>query len=296
MDEKERYLALLRSARPGLATTRFDYLGEGWDNVLFAIDDERIARFAKNARTSRLLETEAALLREIAPLLPVPVPRPEFVARSPDAPDIALMIYQRIPGVPLDDVALDDALIAALAPALAQALDALHGIAATGRNAIEIPRFTADGWVERHRVLYRQTRADVRQGLGAAAFERYEAWWSDYLTNPASRAFEPCLVHGDLAPEHILVEAEPWRLSGIIDFGDAMWADPALDLAGWPEPLALAVATEMRSITPDRAFWTRRKAYHHIAPLHALLAGRNLGKPDLLGNGVETLRSLFSSF
>lgn len=291
MADDERYRALLHSARPDLSPVRFDYLGEGWDNVLFVTDDERIVRFAKDERTARLLEIEAALLTTIGPALPVP--QPEFAGRSPASPDVAMMIYQRIHGVPLDDVALDDALVAAIAPDLARALDALHGVSPSALDAIEIPRFTADGWVERHRTLYRRTRDDVRQGLSAPEFERYEAWWHDYLASPASRAFEPCLVHGDLTPEHILIESEPWRLSGIIDFGDAMWADPALDLAGWPEPLARAVVARMDSITPDPALWARRNAYHRIAPLHAVFAGRDLGRPELLRSGIEALRRIF---
>ncbi|HEX7103278.1 MAG TPA: phosphotransferase, partial [Nitrolancea sp.] len=238
-------------------------------------------------------ETEAALLKTIGPALPVPVPQPEFVARAPAAADVALMIYRRISGVPISDVALDDALVAGVAADLAPFLDALHGIAPGALGAIEIPRFTPDGWVERHRTLYQCTRDDVRHGLEATAFERYEAWWRTYLADPASRAFEPCLVHGDLAPEHILVDADSWSLCGVIDFGDAMWADPALDLAGWPDPLARMVVARMRSVTPDDAFWIRRSAYHHIAPLHAVVAGRKGGASELLQDGIAALRRFF---
>jgi len=294
MADEARYRALLRLVRPDLSVTRFEYLGEGWDNLLFLINDERIVRFAKDARTSRMLETEAILLNLIGPRLPVPVPQPEIAVRSPESPDIALMIYRRIPGVSLDDVALDDALVAGIAVDLAIFLDTLHGISSTALNAIEIPRFTPETWVWRHETLYSRTRDAVRRGLSAAAFERYEAWWREFLANPDSRAFEPCLVHGDLASGHILVEAEPWRLSGIIDFGDAMWADPALDLTGLPDALAQAVATRMDSITPNPAFWERRDAYRRIAPLHAVFAGRELGSPDLLRSGVKTLRRIFS--
>jgi aminoglycoside 2''-phosphotransferase len=291
--DKERYRALLRSVRPDLSTARFDDLGEGWDNILFVIDEERIVRFAKDERTSRMLESEASLLQAIGPALPVRTPHPEFVARSPVAPDIALMIYRRIPGLSLDDVALDDALVSGIAADLARFLDALHGISPGLLDAIEIPRFTPDGWVERHQMLYRRTRDAVRRGLGATEFERYEAWWCDYLTNPEYRAFEPRLIHGDLAPEHVLIEMEPWRLSGIIDFGDAMWADPALDLAGLPDLLARAVVTEMQSITPDWVFWARRAAYRQIAPSHAVFAGRDLGRPELLRGGIDALRCIF---
>ncbi len=43
----------------------------------------------------------------------------------------------------------------------------------------------------------------------------------------AARVF----VHGDIAPQHLLLDAAG-DLAGVIDFGDAMIADPALDFAG----------------------------------------------------------------
>ena len=289
----DRYRRLLRSVRPEFAGGRFEFLGAGWDNVLFLVDGDRIARFAKEARTSRMLETEAALLAAIAPLLPVPVPQPQLVARTPAAPDVAVMIYHRVPGIPLDEVLPDEALVVGVAGDLARFLDALHAIPPGALGTIEIPTYKADGWVERHRTLYRRTRADVCLGLSAPAFNRFDAWWNDYLSDPASRTFEPCLVHGDLAPEHILVAPKQWRLSGIIDFGDAMWADPALDLAGWPESLAQGVAAKMRSLSPDRYFWTRCAAYRCIAPLHAVFAGRQNDRPDLLEDGIDALSRVF---
>jgi aminoglycoside phosphotransferase (APT) family kinase protein len=240
-----------------------------------------------------MLESEAALLKAIGPALQVRTPHPEFVARSPVAPDIALMIYRRIPGLSLDDIALDDALVAGIAAELARFLDGLHGLSPGLLDALEIPRLTPDGWIKRHQMLYRRTRDAVRRGLGATEFERYEAWWCDYLTTPEYRAFEPRLILGDLAPEHVLIEMEPWRLSGIIDFGDAMWADPALDLAGLPDLLARAVVTEMQSITPDRIFWARRDAYRWIAPLHAVFAGLESDRPVLLRGGIDALRRIF---
>jgi aminoglycoside phosphotransferase (APT) family kinase protein len=38
--------------------------------------------------------------------------------------------------------------------------------------------------------------------------------------------------HGDLKGEHLLLVPAGWRVSGVIDWGDARPADPAVDLAG----------------------------------------------------------------
>ena len=41
-----------------------------------------------------------------------------------------------------------------------------------------------------------------------------------------------CLIHGDLTQDHILFNSKSSRISGIIDFGDLIFGDPALDFAG----------------------------------------------------------------
>ncbi|MEK9178969.1 MAG: phosphotransferase, partial [Patescibacteria group bacterium] len=39
------------------------------------------------------------------------------------------------------------------------------------------------------------------------------------------------IIHADIAPEHIIINPETHRLSGIIDFGDVEIGDPAYDFA-----------------------------------------------------------------
>jgi aminoglycoside phosphotransferase (APT) family kinase protein len=50
------------------------------------------------------------------------------------------------------------------------------------------------------------------------------------LAPPAPFSGQPCLIHSDLACEHILVEP-PRALLGVIDWGDVAIGDPAVDFA-----------------------------------------------------------------
>jgi aminoglycoside 2''-phosphotransferase len=282
---------MLAETAPHLAIGRFDYLGQGWDNILFLADGDLVVRFSKNSVAARQLVVEGAILRLLGRSMPVAIPIPHDVIPASAGSDTALMTYRRIEGVALDDVALTDEAVNAVAPALAQFLDALHSVPLAEIGQIDIPHYAPRAWVERHHELYRRTRNELRGALDAATFRRYDAWWDDYLADSASVAFVPCLVHGDLALEHILVERHPWRVSGVIDFGDAMWTDPALDLAGFPERLALPVAERMRTLNGDDAFWRRREAYQRIAPLHAVAAGLERGSTDLLRSGIDAIRA-----
>lgn len=61
------------------------------------------------------------------------------------------------------------------------------------------------------------------------------SWLDGWLTRLAARlpADPPrALVHGDIAPQNLLEAGG--RLTGIVDWGDAAWADPAIDFAKMP--------------------------------------------------------------
>jgi aminoglycoside 2''-phosphotransferase len=47
-----------------------------------------------------------------------------------------------------------------------------------------------------------------------------------YLNTPRYFSYAPQLVHGDLSPDHFILDSETYRLSGIIDFGDLCVTDP----------------------------------------------------------------------
>jgi aminoglycoside 2''-phosphotransferase len=290
-----RYRAQLQAAMPDFTIDRFNYLGQGWDNILFVVNGDLIARFAKDVRAATQLVAESVLLQLLDMSLPVRIPIPEVIAQATDGRDATLITYRLIPGLPLDSVSLTDELVAAIAPILARFLDVLHSVPLESIEQIALPHFTPRGWVEHEHDLYRRTRDNLRDALNPGTFRRYDGWWERYLSDGASTEFAPCLVHGDLVPEHILVEREPWRIAGVIDFGDAMWTDPALDLAGLPEPLAQSVATRMTTLSDDAAVWRRRDAYRTIAPLHAVAAGRERGSLDLLQSGIEAIRRVTPS-
>jgi hypothetical protein len=79
----------------------------------------------------------------------------------------------------------------------------------------------------------------------------------------------------------------------VIDFGDAMVADPALDLAGVPDHLARAVLGQMPGVANPDHIWQRREAYRRLSPLHAVFAGLDRGDSNLLEEGLTGLRSRF---
>ncbi len=88
--------------------------------------------------------------------------------------------------------------------------------------------------------------------------------------------FQPRLVHGDLAPEHILCEPDGNAIYGVIDWGDAQLGDPALDFAGLFSLGGEALVDRTLSFYQgpvDETFRRRVRFYYTIAPFYEIRYG-----------------------
>jgi hygromycin-B 7''-O-kinase len=91
--------------------------------------------------------------------------------------------------------------------------------------------------------------------------------WHGLLARQLPAEPAKALIHGDIAPQNLMVTSEPAELSGLVDWGDAEWADPATDFA--KTPLAEApdlLAGYLTELGPDAAdgSWEARILSHHL--------------------------------
>jgi aminoglycoside phosphotransferase (APT) family kinase protein len=166
------------------------------------------------------VESEAALLRVVRPVAPLPVPR---VLRT--WPAEGAMELERVPGVPLlarlPSLGAADAvriggelgdLVAALA--LVPRTHVEHLVPVDVPDVEELLAEAADSW--------EQVRAEVPDRTRTAV--------DAFLTSrPELVAPEPVLVHQDLGAEHVFVDGAG-RITGVIDWSDSVLGDPAVDL------------------------------------------------------------------
>ena len=100
----------------------------GYDSEVAVVNGEWIFRFPRRAQVERRLETEIALLPELAPSLPVAIPRFEYLARDP----VMCVGYRLIDGEPLTaDVSPQQ---------VAAFLAALHAFDVPRAEALGVPR------------------------------------------------------------------------------------------------------------------------------------------------------------
>lgn len=280
---------LLRAAFPRLAARSVRYLAAGWDSTTFVVDETDVFRFPMRAAVEATLLVESRLLPELAPTLPLPVPR--FSYWSGPCLDYPWHFagYRLLPGRPMAELPPSDVPGDALAGTLAPFLAALHRFPVERAAALGVPAFTPERWLERYRRLYQQARPLVAVRLGPRLAARFTDEWEARLSDPACRDFVPSLVHGDLSGDHVLIDVTERRITGVIDFGDVMIGDPTLDYAGFDGGPSERLA-ELSGIAADDGFWLRRALYRHAGPLHAIDAGTQLGRPELIESGLEAVR------
>ncbi len=261
---------VLRDQFPGLPASDVAFLGEGWDSQAYLVDGEWVFRFPKRREVEAWLEQELRVLGRLAEFpLPFAVPRPEFVGEPSEAFPFAYVGYRWIAGAPSQMADPSTIRREAAARQLGAGLGLVHSIGEAecrGMGLRADPYDPVGPW--------REVRSLRETILPALPDDLRDACLPDLdgtaLAPPGPVA--PCLVHGDLAAEHLLIGGDG-TISGLIDWGDASIGDPAGDFAwslAWlgPEFARAALAAYPRPIDPafrDRVvFHARRLALESL--------------------------------
>jgi aminoglycoside phosphotransferase (APT) family kinase protein len=198
--------ALLDEQFPELATRPVRFVGKGWDNSVWVVDEEWTFRLPRRQIAIPGVERELAILPRVAPLVPVSVPVPTLVGSANERFPWPFFAYRPLPGAEPADAELSDDERVRFAAQLAGFLRALH--APETRDVVDPGGALPIDFNLRADMSVRVPRA--RENLA-------------YL-----RESRLLLAHGDLHLRHVLV-AEG-ALAGVIDWGDVCLADPCIDL------------------------------------------------------------------
>ncbi len=151
----------------------------------------------------------------------IPVPANVEAVLGGDGRTLAIT-YDYIEGVPVGD--LGRSAHAMLAREVGTALTALHAVPVEEARALGVPEFDLG------EELYRPMVEACLPHLGPRGRAWLEQRFAAFIEGCGSREAARVLVHGDLGCGHQLAGADG-HLAGVIDWGDALIADPAYDLA-----------------------------------------------------------------
>jgi aminoglycoside phosphotransferase (APT) family kinase protein len=213
--------ALLAEQFPELDASSAKLLGEGWDNSAWLVEGRWVFRFPRRQIAIPGVERELAVLPRLAPLLPVPIPEPQFVGRASERFQWPFFGAPHLPGVEAADAELSDGAREELGAELGRFLRALHDV----ELDVELPRDPN----RRADMPFRVERARTCIAEAADLFhpsQRIEELLDEAAQLPPSE--DAVLVHGDLHQRHVLIREQ--RLAAVIDWGDVCVGDASIDL------------------------------------------------------------------
>ena len=266
-----------------LALRSIDYLGSGWEHDVYRVDDAFVFRFPRYAGVAENLDYDRAVHDLVRSSIGdvMTVPEISFFGRSSAIFPHRFVGHRLVAGIGVDDPRAPTTI--ALGSDLGRALTAVHAIPA--RAAIDIGMSVAnDDCASSLDALMRQV--PLVAGLRELAPTPFD-WLHGPPSVPAAYAGPPRFIHNDLHGEHIIIDPESGRLSGIVDWSGAGLGDPAIDLAflltlGGAAFLDAALASYQLPV--DAGFRERLGFRARVRALGWLT--------DALRRGVDTTRSL----
>lgn len=291
------YAAILQACFPQISIKTTRAIESGWDSFLLEVNGEYIFRFPRRPEIGGHLLKEIALLPKISKVLPVAVPRFEFVWTGGNAFPLPFVGYRKIPGLPLSAALFQGSQRDVLLRQLSETLTALHRFPVDTSRELSVPVQTPREWRDEYIGFSAWIARDAFPLLDASARDRVAEAIHAFLEDPLNFRFEPVLVHRDLGGEHILFDESRGRIAGIVDWGDASVGDPAIDFTGLLMDFGADVAQAVLSRyggAVDSAFRNRTAFYATVAPFYGILFGRMWGKEEWVKEGIYLLQNTFS--
>ena len=257
----------------------------GWDYVVFEVNGAWIVRIPRRAEVEGWLRKEIRLLPEIAPLLPLPIPRFDVVAADEEEPFVA---YRKLRGRSLDVMLRGEVDAPVLGRQLGSFLAALHSFPLPRAMRLTRTDPESPGWLAQQEELRERSERDAYPLLEPEERRRADHVFEEYFASVDG--VSPALVHGDLGPDHVLSSTD--TVTGVIDWSDASVGDPAIDLA-WPThatPREVAEAL-LDAYGPESAGPSERSPYYYrVAHLHEVLHALDHDDAALLERGLHAFR------
>ncbi|HVF07543.1 MAG TPA: phosphotransferase [Actinomycetota bacterium] len=261
---------------PELSLDAFEPVAGGWTCATYLADGSWIVQLPRSPYAEERLRRQIDLLPELAREVSSAVPAPELVSLDP-----MCMGYRAIEGVRCDAVTADGM----WPERLGRFCYDLHmtppeflGMRATSAAAVREVRL--EEWC-RLRDAAEPHLASGEVGATSSAID-------DIFADPTAWSFAPCVTHGDLVPEHVLVSPSG-DLAGVLDWEEAGMDDPARDFA-WFLHAAPSEGERMLAAyggAPDAGFLRRAALWFVLMPLHELRHGLESGRAELVASGAH---------
>jgi aminoglycoside 2''-phosphotransferase len=257
-------------------------------------DGRIMFRFPRRLDAARSLGIEARLLEFLGRHLSARIPAPELIATLAKPKGWPFLAYRKLPGLPLTDLSSLRAVEKGrLTRFLVRLFSELASVPRAPLRRLGLRPGDRPSWREEYRRLERRYRRVGARFVPTDVDRELTHLFAAFGEALGTSHYVPVLLHNDLWPSHILWDPPEGRPTGVIDWEDARFGDPAFDLAalgGLGEP-HLTALRDLRRAPGDRAFDERLLFYRRVLPVRGLLFGLETGQRAIFRAEMRRLRS-----
>lgn len=244
----------------------YAFIDVGWDHEVIQLDDKYIFRFPNSSEYQSVLRDEIRLLSYLSDRITTLIPNYTYVPQ-----DFSFGGYPMLQGESVSPElfrSMPEDIQDMFAGEVASFLSDLHAV-----DVNELTEFNIS--YEAEFAGYANVGAEaskyLKPNLSAAEYGSIRDMLIDI--EYAKQSTQPsCLIHGDIAPKHIIWNVETKSI-GLIDFSDRSISDPAYDFAElytYGEPFVNKVYTLYKSPNKNEKFLPRAKAYMKAIGIHSI--------------------------
>ncbi|MHA7288304.1 macrolide 2'-phosphotransferase [Arthrobacter sp. MDT3-24] len=288
--------AVATAAVPGLTPTAVSSAADDpadFDSALLLDSEDKQwrVRSPRHAEASARLETEFLVLRAFVPAIRAELPfLMPTVAGSVRLGNLSTFVYSHLAGS-TQSVEELTAGPAALAREIGTALAAIHDLPHSLVSNADLPSYTPNEF--RQRRLNELDQAATTGKIPASLLLR----WEHALEDVSLWRFNPCVVHGDLHEDNLLVESS--RVTAVTGWTDLRIGDPADDFAWLVASneqdfvdAVLASYTGSRRDSPDQHLLRRAALSAEFALAQYLVKGIAAGDAGMVAEAEGMLETL----
>ena len=264
--DPEILLNRIRVAFPDLDWKQSIFIETGWDHEVIQLDERYIFRFPNSPEYLSVLRDEIKLLDYLGQHLSTAIPKYKYVSE-----DYAFGGYAMLKGMSLERELFDEMSTSQqekVAKQVAIFMTQLHAVDIKDLSKFSIatePDFAGYGDVSTEAKKY------LEPNIREESYKQITGMLTD-IELLIKESQPTCLIHGDVAPKHIIWSPETEAI-GVIDFSDRSISDPAYDFAelySYGEAFVDKVYNSYQSIHKNDRFLLRAKAFMKAIGIHSL--------------------------
>ena len=292
----EEYKTILRENLKELPVTSMNLMLNGFDALVFDINDSIIIKIPRREYLNEQFEKEVFLLQfhnnhyenELK------IPKIVYTWAKTDILPYNCFGYKKILGRPLTKKDLTIKSSEIYAKQIANFLNVLHNIPITDFQNSVIEVSNTSDWIASYQKLEQRTEKTIFPLIHLDMQNWIKITFSEFFS--ISDSFNPVLLHGDLMKGNIIINSIEKVITGIIDWGDSRIGDPALDFASLSYDYGYNITKKVLkdyNRTMDKDFMNRIHFYKFCYPIYTIDLGLETKNNKIIRKGLNLLKKYF---